>query len=268
MSADTIFNNLNTASGSADGFVRTNIADWVWVTTAERQANQGTVNAELYRSQTKDWNSSGPDWETVAAPSTPSSPPTGYVRGRPMRNDRIIGNLIAGGDNYVEAVWSGGKYTNVETANLYASNNWNQLPVALKAIALGECGGTLTLQTRLNGTPASDPFTYQNSEQYAADGTKLTIDPKSVRTNRQFTTGTFDLEISEGLYREVVVLPQELSDLGTYQPGGWACKAGNQPRSFVSVDIPGAESSPWKGIRCPCRVANEAVSCTQTVTRP
>ncbi len=68
---------------------------------------------------------------------------------------------------------SGGQYINVETANLYASNNWNQLPVALKAIALGECGGTLTLQTRLErdgGIGSRSP--YQNSEQYAADGTK------------------------------------------------------------------------------------------------
>ena len=141
-----------------------------------------------------------------------------------------------------------------------------KLPKALKAIALGDCGGTLTLQTRLGGSGAPDPFRYQATQQFAADGTELATDRPVVYTNREQTTGNFDLAIESGLFRDVVVIPENYSDLRAYQPTGWSCRAGAETRSFELVDIPGAETSPWKGIKV--RVAaNEAVSCTQTVTR-
>ena len=38
------------------------------------------------------------------------------------------------------------------------------MPAALKAVALGECGGTLTMQTkRTDGTYAVDAFDYVNT---------------------------------------------------------------------------------------------------------
>jgi hypothetical protein len=185
-------------------------------------------------------------------------------------NWKIIGRLVAGGDTAVEeATPANGPYVNVETANLYRSSNFAQLPVALKSIALGECGGTLTLQTRMNGGSVNDPFQYQNSAQYSADGSPILGGDvgSTVTTNRQFTTGNFDFEISEGLYRDVVIMPANFSDLIGYQPAGWSCRAGGAERSFEVVDIPEAPpGTPWKGIKV--RVAaNEAVSCIQSVTR-
>lgn len=246
------------------------------VSTAEYLAN---TSNPAYKPVAKTW-SNGPDWEpwTGSRSGIPEAqlkqvkvyaqPYTDYdaATTQSVSNDKILGRLVAGGDNYVSAIWNGSRYTNVATANLYTSTNWAQLPVALKAIALGECGGTLTLQTRIGGNPAADPFTYQNSQQYGPDGSPLVIEPRVVRTNRQFTTGTFEFDIADGLYRDVVVLPENLSDLGAYHHVNWACRAGNQPREFSVVDIPGGEASGWKGIRV--RVgANEAVSCIQTVAR-
>ncbi len=159
-----------------------------------------------------------------------------------------------------------GQYNNAKQATLYSTPDWAQLPKALKAIALGDCGGTLTLQTRLGSSGAPDPFRYQATQQFAADGTELTTDRPVVYTNREQTTGNFDLAIESGLFRDVVIIPENYSDLRSYRPTGWTCRAGADSRAFELVDIPGDESSPWKGIKV--RVAaNEAVSCIQAVTR-
>ena len=267
-------NNTGTSGGNSNDGARYAV-NATPVSTAEYQANSSDP---AYRAVSKQWSNSGPDWEPVSAPSNPNSPPTGYrsevVWGPPyteysapettsVRNDRIIGRVIAGGDNYVEAVIEGGQYANVKTANLYSTTNWSLLPTALKAIALGDCGGSLTIQTRINGAPASDPFTYQNTQQFDASGNPLEIEQRTITTNRVQPARTFDLDITSGLYRDVVIVPQHLSDLAAYQPAGWTCRAGLAERSVELVDIP---DSPWKGIKV--RVgANEAVSCIQAVTR-
>ena len=182
----------------------------------------------------------------------------------PIARTEILARLI--GDAVPPTTGPDGEYNNAKQATLYSTPDWAQLPKALKAIALGDCGGTLTLQTRLGASGAPDPFRYQNTQQFAADGSELAIEQTVVYTNREQTTGNFDLAIESGLYRDVVVLPENYSDLRAYQPTSWSCRAGAEARAFQVVDIPGDESSPWKGIRV--RVAaNEAVSCTQTVTR-
>jgi len=83
-----------------------------------------------------------------------------------------------------------------------------------------------------------------------------------VETRRQSPSGTFDFDITNGQYVDVDIEPQNFSNLGRYTPAGWSCTAGNVPRSFTTIPIPGAA---WSGIRV--RVsANEAVSCIQAVT--
>lgn len=247
----------NVSAGSADGWHDTGSPQYVSAADAKDwvvwTASRNGISSNQFRSH-KEY---GPPFDEFEPADVEPN----------VANWKIIGRLVAGSDQATElASPEGGPYTNVATANLYKSANWSQLPVALTAIALGECGGTLTLQTRLNGAPANDPFTYQNSKQYDSNGNELTIEPKVVRTNRQFTTGNFDFKIESGLYRDVVILPENLSDLGAYEPAGWTCRAGANARAFTLVDIPGFESSPWKGIRV--RVAaNEAVSCIQSVTR-
>ena len=55
----------------------------------------------------------------------------------------------------------------MEAANLYSSTDWSTFGPVLKVIALGECGGTLTMQTRkqADGTNETHPFTYQVSKR-------------------------------------------------------------------------------------------------------
>ncbi len=147
---------------------------------------------------------------------------------------------------------------------MYVLPQWSQFGTAMEEIALGECGATLTLQTKLGGGAAPDPFRYQNSAVTDSSGDPLDLEPTVVTTNQQFVTGTFDFPIPNGQFVTVDVLPQNYSELTGYTPGAWTCRAGNQNRPFELVDIPDAGA--WKGVRV--RVAaNEAVSCSLSVTR-
>jgi prepilin-type N-terminal cleavage/methylation domain-containing protein len=245
------------------------------VSTAEYNANKTNP---LYRAVTKTYNN-GPDWEIWTGSRSSgnsneyrstkvyNSPPyEGYDPAvtATTRNDVILARMIAGNDNGTPAIWDGTKYTNAEIADMYVLPQWSQFGSAMEAVALGECGGTLTLQTKIGGTtPAPDPFRYQNSAVKDSAGNPVALEPTVVTTNQQFTTGTFDFLVPNGQFVTVDVLPQNYSDLNSYSPGSWSCRAGNQPRSFTPIDIAGAGA--WKGVRV--RVAaNEAVSCTLSVS--
>jgi hypothetical protein len=243
------------------------------VSTAEYNANSSDP---AYRPVTKVW-SNGPDWEVWSGSSDGSSqyrtskvynspPYTGFdpaVTAR-TRNDVILARLISGNDNGTPAVWDGSSYTNNEIADMYVLPQWSQFSTAMEEIALGECGGTLTLQTKLGAGAAPDPVRYQNSAVTDSSGAPLDLEPTVVTTNQQFVTGTFDFPIPNGQFVTVDVLPQNYSELTSYTPGAWTCRAGNADRAFDLIDIPDAGA--WKGIRV--RVAaNEAVSCSLSVIR-
>ena len=159
---------------------------------------------------------------------------------------------------------SGGEYTNKEIADMYVLPQWSQFPDAMKAVALGDCGGTLTLQTKLNGsTAAPDPFRYQTNGITDAAGDPVPFNPTVVVTNQQFVTGTFDFPVASGQFVTVDIIPQNYAELKRYTPGAWTCRAGNADRPVELLTIPDAGA--WKGVRV--RIgANEAVSCQMAVT--
>lgn len=264
---------------SSDGVHR--IATWGPVSTADFTANNTTANdTDGYRPYSGGQQYTAPylDWEAWTGARTGdaaqyrstrvyNSPP--YEGFDPAvtattANSIILSRLIAGNDNGVPAIWNGSSYTNAQEADMYVLPQWTQFTKALEAVALGECGGTLTLQTKLNGTtPAADPFTYQNSGVRDSAGNAVTIEPSVVRTNQQFITGTFDFSIPNGQFVTVEIRPENLSDLGAYRPLGWTCRAALANRPVTAVPIDG---TPWSGIQV--RVAaNEAVSCTLSVAR-
>jgi len=274
--SNNLFDANNTTPDGSDGYRRVSIGGWTPATEAQYQAAQGTLDAELFRTTTKTW-SNGPDWEpwTGDRPGSSSHYRSTKVYSPPFEafdpavtattnNGVIIARLIAGNDHGVPGQWDGTRYTNPEVADMYISPDWSQFTRALEAVALGECGGTLTLQTRIGGTtPAADPFTYQNSAVRDSGGDVLDIEPTIVRTNQQFTTGTFDFDIPNGQFVDVDVVPQNLSDLVGYSPNGWSCRAGVNDRPLTTLPI---DDSPWSGVRV--RVAaNEAVSCSLSVTQ-
>lgn len=251
----------NTTSDASDGYVDTGVEHWVSASEALAWApwsgaQQG--NANQYRS-VKAYPETGPydGFDTAVTATT--------------QNRVILARLIAGNDYGTPALWDpaanagAGGYTNIEVADLYLEPDWNRFPTAMQAIALGECGGTLTLQTKLaDGSPAPDPFRYQNSAVTDVAGDPVELEPSVVTTDAVFRTGTFDFAIPGGQYIDVDVLPQNFSELTGYAPGSWSCTAGVDNRPVTIVDVP--DSGGWQGIRV--RVAaNEAVSCTMTVSQ-
>jgi len=245
------------------------------ISTAEYNAQAGQPG---YRAVTKTW-AAGPDWEIWTGDRSSgsaseyrstkvyNSPP--YEAYDPAvtastANSVILSRLIAGNDYGTPAVFNGTTYTNPQLADMYILPQWSQFVAAMSAVSLGQCGGTLTLQTKRNGTAVGDPFRYQNTATLDSTGTNINVDSHVVTTNLQFTTGTFDFAIPNGQYLTVEIMPQNYSELTGYQPVNWVCKAGINSRTFTTVPIPGQTT--WTGIRVQV-AANEAVSCTLNVTR-
>ncbi|MCB0969371.1 MAG: hypothetical protein KDB37_21255, partial [Ilumatobacter sp.] len=208
--------------------------------------------------------------------TTPATPPPGGYSGYTPKTTikktggAILANLIAGDDLGIPWV---SNPDNSEIANMYVlpKNGFNQLRGALKAVALGECGGTLTIRTQLENTqPVRDPFTYQNGAAWNAAGDPLTIEPSVINTNLQYPTGTFDFAIPGGTTVDVLISPQNYSELGDYTPVGWSCRAGIRDlvpgTDFVVAPVLNDQNQPtgWSSIRVTIS-ANEAVACTQTV---
>ncbi|MEQ8436461.1 MAG: VWA domain-containing protein [Ilumatobacter fluminis] len=219
-------------------------------------------------------NSSNDGYRRIqTTPATP--PPGGYDGYTPKQTVKktggaILANLIAGDDLGIPWVTNP---DNAEIANMYVlpKNGFNQLQGALKAVALGECGGTLTIRTQLeSGAPVRDPFTYQNGAAWNAAGAPLTIEPSVINTNLQYPTGTFDFAIPGGTTVDVLISPQNYSELGDYTPVGWSCRAGirelSQGSDYVVAPVLDDQNQPtgWSSIRVTIS-ANEAVACTQTV---
>ena len=245
------------------------------VSTAEYNSNSTNP---AYHAVTKTW-SDGPDWEVWTGSQTgPSSqyrtnrvynqpPYTGYEPAvkQSTDNSKILARLISGNDFGTPAQKNATGYTNTEVADMYVLPSWSEFGNAMSAVALGDCGGTLTLQTKLNGSSAApDPFRYQTAAMTDSVGAPVVFEPSFVVTNQQFLTGTFDFPIANGQFVTVDVMPQNYQELSVYTPGAWTCRAGNQDRPFTLIDIP--EAGTWKGVRVQVS-ANEAVSCQLSVTK-
>ncbi|CAM9655101.1 unnamed protein product, partial [Phaeothamnion confervicola] len=272
----TLYNANNTTSDETDGWrnksYTTPFSTWESTTLALYTANNTTTDATDGWRQNKLYSSPYSEWDIA----TPQEFDAGDTNGGASSTDgwrsneasltqstissTVIARLIDGTNTGVVA---NATYSNAETANMYVLPDWSKFGDALAAVALAECGGTLTLRTNLGTGAAPDPFTYQNTARTNADGQPVTTDLKVVTTTRQFVSGTFDFK-TDGRYETIEIQPQNISDLTAYTPVSWSCKAGLSTRTFTTFPIPG---TPWVGIRV--RVApNEAVSCTQTVARP
>jgi prepilin-type N-terminal cleavage/methylation domain-containing protein len=202
--------------------------------------------------------------------------PTGAYAEEPdaqdTANDVILARLVAGGDNAIRATYDAEGYaTNAASANLYILPSWDKLSKALFSIAMAECGGTVTLSTKLNGGGAApDPFTFQNSGvwTYAEPPASLEYPPTVVTTSPAYKTRTFTFDMSDGLPRYVEIIPHDLSSLTGYSPAStpWSCKAGITNLTAPNMEPVTIPGEAWTGVRL--KVApNTAVSCTLNVTR-
>ena len=178
----------------------------------------------------------------------------------------VLAYLLANASSgQVPAVYDAGtnSYTNPETADYYLQTSFDAdaFAAAMKAAALKDCGGTLTVQTRdaSTGQPVSDEFVYENPEYRDDTGTPIPADARRVTTSTNFRTGTFDFEISaETQFFSVDIVPSELQTLEDYTPVGWSCRAGADAKTGLTP-IP-IDGSPFEGFTVDV-AANEAVSC-------
>ena len=177
-----------------------------------------------------------------------------------VENGSTIARLITADDNGTGVPATkgpAGTYDNAAVANMYLLPAWSQFADALKAVALAECGGTVTVQTQVDGVPAGDPVTYVRSNVTDALGKAVDVPLVSITTDQSSISATVDFSIPSGQYVTASIVPQNTGQLGAYTPVGWSCTSGGAAKSTTSVAIDG---STWQGVRLKVG-ANEAVSC-------
>ena len=157
-------------------------------------------------------------------------------------------------------------YTNPEVADFYLQDSFDAdaFGAAMRAAALKDCGGTLTIQTRDadTGDPVDDEFRFENPTYRNDAGTMIEAQARTVTTSVSFRTGTFDFDLSDSSrYFDVDVFPAQFQTNENYDFIEWSCRSGAESRTPSPRPIDG---STFEGFTV--RVAtNEAVSCTMTV---
>ena len=164
-------------------------------------------------------------------------------------NTTILSRIVTVGTP-VPASPPGGPYENAAVADMYVLPNWSEFAGALNSVALAECGGTVTVQTRVGSAAAADPFTYQNS-----------VDLKVATTSSLYRSGTFDYDLSGGASVQATITPLNLSELTHYEPVSWSCKSSGVAIPFTTTPISGTI---WSKVSLTV-APNMAISCIQTV---
>jgi hypothetical protein len=197
----------------------------------------------------------------------PTSPDSRYIP-----NEEFLGDLVGGDDvslydddaprGFIKREYSsvsGVGWGDVSAADLLVTNDWDQFGGALTAIALADCGGTLSVQTRDQaGDPADAEITYE-------------IGTQTVTTTRVVKAATFDINLAGIASTEVVMLPQPFDATG-YTAQTWGCRAVGEDL-VAGASIPAGESgyrvidasNPMAGIGVTVS-GDAAVSCTLRVT--
>ena len=184
-------------------------------------------------------------WENPPGPNN-----TVYKNGQ-----QILAQLVDGTNSGVQFDGS-----NAEQANLYFLNGFGGLTDALRTVALKDCGGTLTIRTRLasggDGEKFGPEVVYENVDDVSEGGATRTV-----ATSGAFPTGTFDFELGSASIATSVV-PQISSNLSGYRLDRWECRAGPTELTEAEVDIQG--STDFKGVELTLG-ANQAASCTMWI---
>ena len=237
----------NTAAGSTDG----------WRTTTSGPVTSWTDVSKAAYDLSNSTSSDGTDgWQALKVYEPPFTAFEG-VSSKSILDYATLGNIVVdntSGDagSFVQAVLSGGVYTNASVADLFVLPDYSQFSQALSTVALGQCGGTVTMQTRVGANPAQDPFTYQ-----------IAPSNEIVQTSAAYRSGTFDVALPGGASQTVTIAPQDFTDLVRYAPVGWTCKSGGVSYPFTVAPIAG--HAPWTSIQLTVG-PNQAVSCIQSVT--
>jgi hypothetical protein len=235
---ESLYNTNNTVWGDTDGWRATvsySSPYALWEDTTESAYNAGNSS----------WGDTD-GWRAVRVYSLPYTAFEANIVTSRLNTD-ILGQLITTG-SWTPAVPAGGPYTNADVADVYVLPQWNQFAGALNSLALAECGGTLTVQTKVGTAAAADPFTYVNS-------TTL----KTVQTTALYRSGTFDFQTAYPI--PVTLTTQNQTGLERYNHVSWSCKSAGVNLPVTTAAVPG---SPWPSATVTVS-PNSAVSCIQTV---
>lgn len=171
--------------------------------------------------------------------------------GLPHQYDDEVGEAF---NSAVYGTGPGGQWPSITSAHVLITDEFAQVGSALAQIALAECGGTLTVQTRDRTTvPAPQPA--QVDVRYEIDGGQFAV------TSRIAKTGTFDIDMPAGSSRTVQLIPEPLDGTG-YLAHSWVCKQGGSEMS--SSDYSPISGDPNDGVSVTVST-NAAVACTLLV---
>lgn len=241
-------------------------ARWILQQTATRVIGVG-VGTAFGLSANLDRDTHIPDSVIADDWAAPYGPSGGYSHPRMLPAEVALGDLIAGtGDvssydgtvdgRYVKVEFDGGwDAAAVKDADLLTTTDFSQFGGALESIALAECGGTLTVQTRRlsDGAPLTSSVTYE----VTGEGRPMTESTTSAVSK----TAVFDIS-TDGAASDVRLKPRSLSGTG-HEAHSWTCRTRN-----VEITDP-AKLSPVEpdvaaGVDLTIQ-ANEAVSCIMFV---
>ncbi len=237
---ESAYNGGNTTADASDGWRTVNNY------TSPYTLWEGTSES-TYLANNSSWGS-GDGWDATKVYEEPYDYHEGATSYNRYNRD-ILKDLVAPG-GVVPAEPAGGPYTNAAAATYYQLPVWSQFSGAMTSMALAECGGTVTVQTRIGGVPAADPFTYQNS-----------VDLTTATTSQQFRSGTFDYDLAGGASVDAEITQLNLSSNNKYAPVSWTCTSGGTSYPFTATPIDGG---PWQKISLTIS-PNQAISCVQTV---
>src|SRR4051812_14611637 len=242
----------NSSSASTDGWkTMTSGIPTAWTPITQTQYNASNTTTD---------DTDG--WRTFKAYSPPV---VAYdLTTKPISAIDLLGNVVVGdlsgntgSYNRVDSPPAGVPYAYnaAAAADVFALPDYTRFADALDKIVLGECGGTVTLQTKntADNLGAKDPFTYQNS-----------TDSTVVKTSAAFKSGTFDVAFPGENAKTITITPQIDTSLSAWShaPGGWSCKS--KAAAYPFTEAPVADHPGWTSITLTVH-ANEAISCTQMV---
>jgi prepilin-type N-terminal cleavage/methylation domain-containing protein len=237
----------NTVAGEADGWrpvvPGTPASTWSVVPKSYFDKSNTTADGTDYFRQIKLYPVGAPAYDGFDAYTTEN-----------RENERILGDLIApAGVN--KAVYDpvAQSYGDVREVNLFVETEWDRFDDAIRDVALGECGGTVTIQTRsTSGASVLDPFTYSNQNA------------QTVETSAAYKSGTFDVVLPGASASTIQISPQNLSTLNSWQHVSWTCKSQGVNMTAPNFVVGAPDAQGWRGISLNVS-ANSAISCVQVV---
>lgn len=190
---------------------------------------------------------------------------SGFSDPREIPAEVALGDLIAGNDlsnydgdtsgRYVKVSYDGGWDSEaVRNADLLTTTDFSQFGGALESIALAECGGTLTVQTRKvsDGTPLAASVTYEVTglDRPVTESTTSAVSKSAV----------FDISADGGTSADILLQPRSLDGTG-FDADDWTCRSKNvEITDPTKLSLHDSSAGAIGGIDLTVE-ANEAVSC-------